>query len=397
MLNHGAILKAAITAALIVGMQLVDPTGALARQRERPTLNPQRTTFVGDNGELLRGPYTSTEWTNAVPYDEIARIRDLGFNAVHLYAEVFDPRYPAAGSTAPGYNRSEVDKIVEYTRDLGLYLVITIGNGANNGDHNRQWATDFWAFYAPRYADETHVIYEIHNEPVAWGPPYSSPTANPPGALDLNVELYNLIRSHAPETPVLLFSYSVLGEEGGARDALTDIHEFNRRVFGRENAVWTNEAIAFHGYAGPHNAAEAIEILLANGYPCFMTEFGTEPWGGGRHGLDIDGVAYWERMRVSWLTFQYIPPTGVSEAVTRPETFRDLVDHSGLSWRADYGNCRSCAACSATTSAVDRSRPSRQYALPVGAHRSGGFRLRGQGDRLQQQARGERRRVLPAR
>jgi endoglucanase len=34
----------------------------------------------------------------------IANMKDLGFNAVHLYAESFDPNYPTNGSTAPGYH-----------------------------------------------------------------------------------------------------------------------------------------------------------------------------------------------------------------------------------------------------------------------------------------------------
>jgi len=105
----------------------------------------RQTTFVGDNGQPLRGPFTSTEWTAAAPYDQIARVKELGFNAVHLYAECFDPKYPAPGSKAPGYAVNEIDKIVERTRELGLYLVITIGNGANNGNHNAQWARDFWS------------------------------------------------------------------------------------------------------------------------------------------------------------------------------------------------------------------------------------------------------------
>jgi len=119
---------------------------------------------------------------------------------------------------------------VERTRELGLYLVITIGNGANNGNHNAQWARDFWKFYAPRYAKETHVLYEIHNEPVAWGPPYSSSTANPPGAVDMEIDVYRIIRTYAPETPVLLFSYAVFGGKGGAAEALKDIRAFNKAV-----------------------------------------------------------------------------------------------------------------------------------------------------------------------
>jgi hypothetical protein len=307
-------------------------------QRGRPRLNAARTTFVGDNGQPLRGPFTSTEWTPAVPYDQIARVKELGFNAVHLYAECFDPKYPAPGSNAPGYAVNEIDKIVERTRELGLYLVITIGNGANNGNHNAQWARDFWKFYAPRYAKETHVLYEIHNEPVAWGPPYSSSTANPPGAVDMEIDVYRIIRTYAPETPVLLFSYAVFGGKGGAAEALKDIRAFNKAVFGNENAVWTNEAVAFHGYAGWQETTIAVEELLKAGYPCFMTEYAGGAWGSGMGGLDVELTYELERLGVSWLTFQYIPPTGVSDDVTKPEYFSALVENSGLSWTPDYGN-----------------------------------------------------------
>ena len=41
-------------------------TLAPAAQRGRPYLNAARTTFVGDNGQPLRGPFTSTEWTGPV-------------------------------------------------------------------------------------------------------------------------------------------------------------------------------------------------------------------------------------------------------------------------------------------------------------------------------------------
>ena len=161
-------------------LEALEPRFLLSRGR--PTLNDTRTTFVGDNGQLLRGPCTQTAWLPAVPESDLAMIKDLGLNAVHLYAESFDPNYPNQGSTAPGYAAARVDQIVQETQDLGLYLVITIGNGANNGNYNRQYVEDFWRFYAPRYANDTNVLYEIQNEPVAWGPPYSSPKAHPPGA-----------------------------------------------------------------------------------------------------------------------------------------------------------------------------------------------------------------------
>ncbi len=305
--------------------------------RGRPQLNAARTTFVADNGQRLRGPYESTEWTTAAPASEVAKIKDLGCNAVHLYAEVFDPNYPTNGSTAPGYAVAEVDKMVQITRTNGLYLIMTIGNGANNGNHNFRWATNFWNFYAARYANETHVLFEIHNEPMAWGPPYLTGTS-PAGTLDMEIAAYRTIRAHAPITPVLLFSYAVLSGSGGANAALTDIHAFNQAVFGNQNAVWTNEAVGFHGYGGWEGTITAVSALLNAGYPCFMTEFGWPDWGKtSGTSLEVEVTSDLERLGVSWLTFQYIPPSGVSSDVTIPDLFKNPVDAAGLSWTPDYG------------------------------------------------------------
>ena len=313
----------------------VDP-GA-SGQRARPKLNAARTTFVADNGERLRGPYTSTEWSAATTYDQIAKIKSLGCNAVHLYAEVFDLNYPNPGSTAPGYAVSRIDSIVASTRDLGLYLVMTIGNGANNGNHNRAYATNFWNFYASRYANETHVIFEIHNEPMAWGPSYLTGTT-PAGTLDMEIGAYRAIRAGAPNSPVLLFSYAVLSGSGGANAALNDIRSFNQTVFGNQNAVWTNEAVGFHGYGGRDGTITAVSSLLSAGYPCFMTEFGWPDWGRSSGvGLEVEVTGDLERLGVSWLTFQYIPPSGVSSPVTTPELFKEPVENAGLSWTPDYG------------------------------------------------------------
>jgi poly(hydroxyalkanoate) depolymerase family esterase len=305
-------------------------------QRARPHLNAARTTFIGDNGQRLRGPFTSTEWTSAAT--DVAMIKGMGFNALHLYAESFDISYPTNGSTAPGYSVANVDAIVAQTRTNGLYLIMTIGNGAWNGDYNAAYITNFWKFYAQRYANETHMLFEIQNEPVAWGPPYSATNATPPGALDMEVAAYKTIRTYAPNTPVLLFTYAVLGDSGGASAALTDIQAFNTNVFGNANAVWTNEAVGFHGYAGATAMSNAVSQIVAAGYPCFMTEFGGGVWGTGVAGLDAYAVADLECIGVSWLTFQYIPPTGVSDDVTDPKRYEDVVNWSGLSWTPDFGN-----------------------------------------------------------
>jgi fibronectin type 3 domain-containing protein len=305
--------------------------------RGRPHLNAARTTFVGDNGQNLRGPYTSTEWTSATSWQNIAAMKNLGFNTVHLYAEDFNTNYPASG-TAPGYSAANVDAIVAETATNGLYLIITIGNGAYNGNYNAAYITNFWKFYAPRYANNTHVLYEIQNEPVAWGPPYSSANATPPGAINMEVASYNIIRQYAPNTPVLLFTYAVFSGSGGASAALTDIQAFNTAVFTNANAVWTNEAVAFHGYAGWQSTATAVSALLSSGYPCFETEYLGGPWGAGVGGLDAELISKMETLGVSWITFEYIPPSGVSVDVTQPQCYSNIVVNAGLSWTPDYGN-----------------------------------------------------------
>jgi len=300
-------------------------------------LNAARTTFVADNGEDLRGPFTSTEWTGPVPAQNIANIRNLGFNTVHLYAEDFNTNYPASGS-APGYSAANVDAIVAATQTNGLYLIITIGNGAYNGNYNAAYITNFWKFYAQRYATNSHVLFEIQNEPVAWGPPYSSANATPPGALNMEINAYKTIRQYAPNTPVLLFTYAVFGGTGGAAAALTDIQAFNTAVFGSSSKVWTNEAVAFHGYNGWQGTSTAAASLISSGYPCVMTEYlGTE-WGNNLGVLDAQLISQLETLGVSWITFEYIPPTGVAVDVTQPQYYSNVVVNAGLSWTPDYGN-----------------------------------------------------------
>jgi fibronectin type 3 domain-containing protein len=315
---------------------LGDTASPINPQRGRPMLNAARTTFVADNGRLLRGPFTSSEWGSPAPYAQIADMKNLGFNAVHLYGECFDINYPNPGSTSPGYAASRIDSVVASTRELGMYLVITIGNGANNGNFNYHYVMDFWKFYAPRYADETHVLYEIQNEPVAWGPPYLT-HSNPPGAVPMTIDAYNIIRERAPQTPVLLFTYAVPWGTGGANDAMMDIRAFNAAVFGDENAVWTNEAVAIHGYSGTNMTAQFAERMIQYGYPLFQTEWAGGIWGESGDGFELYTALEMERLNISWLTFQYIPPWGVASDITVPKVFKDRVERAGMSWLPDFG------------------------------------------------------------
>ncbi|MDQ8184331.1 family 43 glycosylhydrolase [Pelagicoccus sp. SDUM812002] len=300
-----------------------DTAEQVVTQRGWAVLNEEGTTFVADNGQLIRGPFASTEWGEPPPREYLAELKELGLNAVHLYGEVFDPEYPAEGSQGPGYSASRIDSMVEMTRELGLYLVVTIGNGANNGDYNRDYIIDFWDFYASRYAAESHVIFEIQNEPVAWSPPYSQ------SVLDMEVEAYNTIRSHAPDTPVLLMTYAVLSNWNAALSDLSKIHD---------DIDWSNAAVGFHGYAGHEETPPALEKILEAGYPMFMTEFTTSEWGYSLDHIDLEMTATLERLGISWLNFLHVPPNFINEAISDPTAYSDIVNRSGLGWVPDYGD-----------------------------------------------------------
>ena len=250
-ISHTSVVFAA---AIIVASCVSFAEGAeIPIPRGRPRINTERTTLVADNGALLRGCVASHE------RESLEQLKLVGLNAVHDYAEGCDLKYPAEGSRAPGYRVEAIDKAVKLTKELGLYFIMTIGN--DPGKFNKEWALDFWKFYAPRYKDEPHVIYEIHNEPVQWAPPYNSPKANPPGAVEMNAECWKLIRSLAPNTPILVFSYSQTPWDS-AKHILDDIALFDRCIGLDAKNIWENTAISFHAYAGSQDTESPVKAVL---------------------------------------------------------------------------------------------------------------------------------------
>jgi len=287
--------------------------------RGRPYVNAAKTTFVADNGNLLRGAIISTETGSAPSVAQLEAIKQVGLNAVHCYAERRDYGYSAGAKVAA------VDLAVQRTRDAGLYLVITIGNGGFDQTFNAA----FWNFYAPRYANETHVLYEIQNEPASGNPPYSGNAA----LMQMQLACYNIIRTHAPATPVMLMSYSSF--ENGA-GVLQDIAALGSAI------DWSNACIAFHGYGekGPAAIRACLETVLAAGYPCVQTEFYRWPWGTGDFALgaapslyqDVDETGDLERLGVSWLSFLTL------SRVVDDARFKNPLNNAGITWAPDFGN-----------------------------------------------------------
>ena len=108
---------------------------------------------------------------------------------------------------------------------------MTIGSGGGNGTFNQSFVTSFWNFYAPRYKDKTHVVYEVCNEPQAWSAPYNSAT------LSMEKNAYTQIRGLAPETHIMMMSYS---QPNNWTQAATECAGLG--------VTWDNASVAFHTY-----------------------------------------------------------------------------------------------------------------------------------------------------
>ncbi len=290
-----------------------------AQQRDRPTIDSSLgyRIILSDQGTLLRG--VSLAWDGGDPFGSLAKsiptddqlrrlTTEFGLNTVHLYLEG-----NSSGNPNPaGSNLVDADAFVEATADAGLYLIVTIGcNGENGSIHDLQFAKDFWSIYADRYRDQTHVVFEVHNEPVAYTP-------NQWTLADWNaqIELYQTIRTFAPDSLVLLGSFM-----GFAGDP-----SFGATYLASNGVSWENAGFAHHGYEGKSGIENAIAIMQSS--PDFPALLNTEFWPGDTEGQGYNSM-YESRLN-GWMQFQWL---GADDEDL--DLFRSKITTAGTIWTPD--------------------------------------------------------------
>jgi hypothetical protein len=270
-------------------------------------------TIVTDTGSLIRGARVSLDiWDETPTQADIDGIKNnRGLNAVHIYAE-----YPGSNKAA-GYNSAKVDKVVDMADQNDLYVVLTIGSGGENGRFHGDFVTAFWAFYAPRYKDKTHVVYEVCNEPQAWSAPYNSAT------LTMEKNGYTQIRGLAPDTHIMMMSYS---QPNNWAQAATECAGLG--------VDWSNASVAFHTY-GIDGKEDTIltsfyKALQAKGiaYAC------TEP------NLTLKAITtkLFERDGVSETQF-----INAHEIASNTSAFSSWITSNNICWTPDFGTWPSCS------------------------------------------------------
>ncbi len=319
------------------------PTGQTQRLKPRNGLG----TLLTDRGTRLRGAFIRNcymAYQNEPVIMEgtkegMLKARDeYGMNTMHLY--LGDPESPLA------HFQPLADSMVEWTREAGMYLVMTIGGCLfGPGDYDYDHVMAFWEHYAPLYADETHVIYEIQNEPT-----FKCIGESPQGVIDMNVDAYNIIRSYAPDKHVMVMSYATVLSTMEA--TLSDLQRLEAGGVDFDNA-----SVSYHGYywcsgAREHKLPEYqgqaesyfYPPLQDMGYPFVQTE--PERENSLEGDIETDGYLiefYENEMEVSWLSFYGIPWDDDDEqSLFNPETdFKGTLDaltgENAVSWCPDFG------------------------------------------------------------
>jgi hypothetical protein len=299
--DAGSIVDAGTSAPPLVTAQV--------RQRVRVA----GTTLVTDKGTLLRGIDIPIDLTPAFPlnprlFDDMAQRQ--GLNTVEVNLEYW--------GDATGSHLAQADQIVDQAGAAGLYVILSIGGGPpGNGHLGNGWfdidkIRSFWQLYAPRYKDRTHVFYQLQNQP-----DLSCSAAWPAETIAMEREAYTLVRSLAPETHIILFSYRETPTPallGGAIDQIADVVD------------WSNASVgmgAIPNCVSTEQFADTFAIATSRRAPVFISALPTDGWESNTVELERDHIG-WTSIR--WLVH-----------LSDFATFQS--DHSlaGVTWCPDFG------------------------------------------------------------
>lgn len=290
--------------------------------------------LVTDRGTPLRGVSIEADLGVAFAVDEepeaarpaIRRMFDrlaleLGLNAFQVYLEGWNVE---AGTRA-----AFADVLVEESGRAGLYLVLGPGVGPRrDGKGGTGWFDPaavgaFWAFYAPRYAQNEHVLYQLYKVPER-----TCDAVWQTEALALEREKYLQIRDAAPDTRVLVFSYGeapTVASLQGNLDAVSSAIDFR------------NASVGFHAHTDCVSLDEVDDypVMQAGAELSFLaTELPPSDWGNALTAMESRGIG--------WMHFHWVQQSDDLMA------FRFAHESAGISWCPDFGTWPQDAASCAT-------------------------------------------------
>ncbi|MBN2443126.1 MAG: cellulase family glycosylhydrolase, partial [Spirochaetales bacterium] len=90
--------------------------------------------------------------------------------------------------------------VVDYCKQKDVYVIID-WHYIDDVNNHVQTTTEFWNYMAPKFANDSHVLFELYNEPINNGSNDASNWAVVRGYMQ---NWYNLVRAAAPNNPILV-------------------------------------------------------------------------------------------------------------------------------------------------------------------------------------------------
>ena len=253
-------------------------------------------TLVADDGCIIRAaslyiknydPTTDPSWWRAA--------HDIGhFNGVRAMAYI-DNWMGGCCFMDLQTLENRLDATITNAKQTGMYVIID-NHSAGGRSVPTDWNlnTQFWTAIAARYANDTNVVYEIINEPeVSPGQENSA---------------FQLIRSLAPQTPVIAWSFESITKVDDQAGLLNVLAQGNQ-------IDYSNAAVGYHPYeaVGQEGRLASLASQMQHaGYPVVMTEYSNDhtPPLSYLYSLNTAGI---NGAGISWF---FLDGTGWIDAVT---------------------------------------------------------------------------------
>lgn len=214
-----------------------------------------------------------------------------------------------------------LDSAVAMTKKYGLVAVIDYHTLSM---WNLTRAKEWWSVIADRYKNESHVVYEISNEPVKQHSDEHFLSAD----LNYQKEMYNFVHAIAPDTPLIMFSFMTL--YSGVEN---DIAQTGIPMLGRGG----KGVVGFH--IPKSTQISNVNLLISKGYPLMMTEWST---GGATYAQVVEGYNWklahpsnpnsFEAMGWSWLTLGMLPNYPTQPNYLEPSPKEPTVKPIAIRW-----------------------------------------------------------------
>jgi len=254
-------------------------------------------TLESDQNTLLRGgtlwdvPFVQPQYDYATSqggYNPWPVFGQYKLNAVRLAVEYGTPQTGTAktnpnysnecapwSASAPVLSLSQAMSVLtsQVAEAVANHMYAIIDLHCTSGGHDMTTAPTFWTDVAKQFGNNSNVIFELLNEPVAWEPVNYTDTGTTSSTTGYNNDiqdeetLYNDIRAVDTQTPIIMMSFAVPTNNDSTPLQAPTMAQVVAKLTGIN---WSNTAVGFHGY---WDTNDTDETNLKASYPAIDTEF----------------------------------------------------------------------------------------------------------------------------